>query len=324
MAMEIVTGSTGVNHVTPVDDAVRNCNVGYYDDCVVFDALEGFRAQKQNDNLVKIFSGYGMMQGRIFKLVGSENVAIISGEVGTKRCDLICARYRFDETTNRESVTLEVIEGQQGNSWREPDFNHTGNINEDARIFDFPLYRAKLDGTTLTLERYNNLNNHINANPITKGGRIGEMGNRVDNLGTAFNALSAKIDALPSDIGDAASQTFVNNKVSQLQSTFRDGVNTIVDELTARKGSLIVESATVSTPTPYDVAHNINMMMYELYMHGMSYVADNNGDSSAGAGTGIAESTDGHGNSYYEITEGDIMNLMRLIAESNYSAGRNA
>ena len=64
--MEIVTGSTGEAHVTPIDDAVRNSNLGYYGDKVVFNVFSKFEAQSVTANLVRVFSGYGMNQGRLF------------------------------------------------------------------------------------------------------------------------------------------------------------------------------------------------------------------------------------------------------------------
>lgn len=52
--MEIVTGSTGQVHVTSIDDAVRNSNMGYLDKRVVFTWLNNFSATILNNNQVRI------------------------------------------------------------------------------------------------------------------------------------------------------------------------------------------------------------------------------------------------------------------------------
>lgn len=168
MAMEIITGSTGLPHVTSIDDAVRNGNVGYVGDKCVFTYYENLRADDITANQIRIFSGYGMNQGRYFKIAKDtyEDVTIRNGTSGYKRVDLIVAKYQMDSQTGFESISLHVIEGRNGSTYQDPTWV-TGDINGGDDEDDFPLYRIKLNGMALDgePERMFNL--------VPDGGRIG-------------------------------------------------------------------------------------------------------------------------------------------------------
>ena len=172
--MEIVTGSTGVAHVIPIDDAVRNSNFGYYTEKIVFDVFRAFEAVAVTANEVRVYSGYGMNQGRLFKIDDSDydSVTIENGTQGVKRADLIVARYTMDSQTGFEDISLAVIKGQSGQTYTDP--SHTeGNINEGASLDEFPLYRVKVNG--IVIEAVEPL---FEATP--DGGRLGVLEKRLD------------------------------------------------------------------------------------------------------------------------------------------------
>jgi len=182
--MEIVTGSTGEVHVTPIDDAVRNSNVGYLSKKVVFTCFDNFEARAITNNEVRIYSGYGINQGRIFKIDDEEydSVTIENGSQGYKRADLIVARYTMDTQTGFEDISLVAIRGTSGSSYVDPSYT-TGNINEGATQDDFPLYRVKLNGLTIAaVERLFTL--------VPDGGRMGELEAKVTDHINTFNALN--------------------------------------------------------------------------------------------------------------------------------------
>lgn len=174
--MEIVTGSTGVAHVTPIDDAVRNSNLGYYRERVVFDTLRAFEARAITANEVRVYSGYGMNQGRLFKIDQSDfdSVTIENGTQGLKRADLIVARYTMNSQTGFENISLVVIKGQSGQAYVDPSYV-TGNINEGDSQDDFPLYRVKINGVV------------IDGDPeplfeaLPDGGRFGFIEEKINN-----------------------------------------------------------------------------------------------------------------------------------------------
>lgn len=172
--MEIVTGSTGEAHVTPIDDAVRNSNFGYYAEKIVFDVFRAFEAVAVTANEVRVYSGYGMNQGRLFKIDESDydSVTIENGTQGVKRSDLIVARYTMDSQTGFEDISLAVIKGQSGQTYTDPSYTE-GNVNEGASLDDFPLYRVKVNG--IVIEAVEPL---FEATP--DGGRLGVLEKRLD------------------------------------------------------------------------------------------------------------------------------------------------
>lgn len=182
--MEIVTGSTGQVHVTSIDDAVRNGNPGYLNGKVVFTFLQNFAATIVTNNQVKIGSGYGMNQGRIFKIDEGEFdlVTIENGSQGYKRTDIIVARYTMNTQSGFEDIHLEAIRGTSGNSYVDPAYS-TGNINQGATQDDMPLYRVKINGLVIeAVERMFTL--------VPDGGRLGQLEAKVDAHMNAFNALN--------------------------------------------------------------------------------------------------------------------------------------
>lgn len=167
--MEIVTGATGAVHVTPIDDAVRNSNAGYTNDKVVFTYYENLSARDITANEVRVFAGYGMNQGRLFKIPRNtyDSAVIENGSQGYKRADLIVARYSMDSQTGFESMNLVVIRGQSGDNYIDPSYTE-GDINAGDDLDDFPLYRVKING--LQIEAVEPL-----FEPLPDGGRIGEV-----------------------------------------------------------------------------------------------------------------------------------------------------
>lgn len=184
--MEIVTGSTGEVHVTPIDDAVRNTNLGYLNDKVVFTCFDNFAATVITNNEVRISSGYGINQGRIFKIDDQEydSVTIENGSQGYKRADLIVARYTMDTQTGFEDISLVAIRGNSGSTYIDPSYS-TGDINGGDTQDDFPLYRVKINGLNIeAVERMFTL--------VPDGGRMGELEAKVQAHHDAFNALNIK------------------------------------------------------------------------------------------------------------------------------------
>lgn len=240
--MEIVTGSTGVAHVTPIDDAVRNVNPAFLNDRVVFTVFENLAARAITANEVRVSSGYGMNQGRIFKINENayDTVTIENGTQGQKRADLIVARYTMNVSTGFESIDLAVIKGTAGTEYADPTYT-SGNINSGATADDFPLYRVKLNG--IVIEDVEQL---FTLLPV--GGRIGELADRLDGQiavdlsteqrgvldgsenvnvgaigvlpvshgGTGATTAAQALENLgvPAEVANAATKSYVDNKFS--------------------------------------------------------------------------------------------------------------
>lgn len=324
MGMVIVTGSTGKAHVTSIDDAIRNGNVGHVDDNCVFDVYEKFNAVIRTANLVRVKSGYGMLKGRYFKIEENdyEDLIIDNGEQGKKRCDIISARYSMSQQTGNEKIELVVLQGDFGSDYVRPStIDGTPNtLDTEAKTTDFPLYEVHVNGLTLesitplftvlpdggrvgTLE--NTLDTHLttndphriafntdaiptnqfsNDNFLVSGeslksifeklactirrvlSHVSDMGNphRVggDQLsrvvpiskgGTGATTAAQALENLgvPSTVAQSATKTYVDNKISELQTSFQDGVESI------RSAFTDVGYTLPSNPTPNDVATGV-------------------------------------------------------------------
>lgn len=177
MGMVIVTGSTGTAHVTSIDDAIRNGNVGHVNANCVFDVYEKFNAVVRTANLVRVKSGYGMLKGRYFKIEENdyEDLIIDNGEQGKKRCDIISARYSMSQQTGNEKIELVVLQGNLGSDYVRPSvIDGTPNtLDTEAKTTDFPLYEVHVNG--LTLESITPL-----FTVLPDGGRVGTLENTLD------------------------------------------------------------------------------------------------------------------------------------------------
>jgi hypothetical protein len=154
--MQIVTGHTGEKHVSAQDDSIRNVMLGEFGGRGVFPVFDQFAATAITANEVRVGSGYGCNQGRLFKIDRNsyDSCVIENGSVGYKRVDLIVARYLKNEQTGIESCRLVVIKGTPDeNSYIDPEYT-VGNILNGALQDDMPMYRVKIDGITIdSIER---------------------------------------------------------------------------------------------------------------------------------------------------------------------------
>ncbi len=146
--MHLVTGYAGQEHVTAVDHAAFNAaliGTGQF----VLDKGNALQAQVITNNKIRILDGELMMQGRFVRLDPGTYVdlTIESGASGTKRNDLIVARYTKSTTNGVEEVSLAVIKGT-GRSSNPVDPSYTqGDItNGEAVKNEFPLWRIRIDG----------------------------------------------------------------------------------------------------------------------------------------------------------------------------------
>lgn len=151
MSVNIVTGMVGQDHITSDDDRERIASVfgrGKY----VLPVGEQFSYQKLSDNLILIRDGMAVNQGTQMgiELVDFEEITIENGSVGTKRNDLIALRYEKDGSNGVENASMVVIKGTAGETAVDPSYT-SGNILDGGDLIDdFPLYRVKIDGVSIT------------------------------------------------------------------------------------------------------------------------------------------------------------------------------
>lgn len=143
--MEIITGYAGRGHVTSAQTGATNAAI-FGDGQYILNVGSKMAATKVDNNHVSIANGYGIDQGRFFVTTG-ETVTIETGSAGSKREDLIVARY---EKTNAgvETSTLKVIKGTAGDEYATPSYVQ-GDILAGDSADEMVLYKVHLDGNEI-------------------------------------------------------------------------------------------------------------------------------------------------------------------------------
>lgn len=149
MALELVTGYWGQEHVTADQDADLNAGV-IGSDRYVLPIGEKMRAEAVTSNKIRIFDGVFAGYGRQCQIEEGAyvDVEIENGTAGLLRNDMIIVKYAKDETTGIEGVSFGVLKGQTGTTATDPVPNNQ-DIRTGAFESEMPLYRVKLNGLAI-------------------------------------------------------------------------------------------------------------------------------------------------------------------------------
>ncbi len=111
MALELVTGYKGQNHVTA--DQWADFNRSIYGNAAILPVGNKMAVEIQTANQITVKDGVAVFDGRqIYIGYGeSENVAIESGTQAMLRNDIVVVKYTKNEETGVESVAFEAITG---------------------------------------------------------------------------------------------------------------------------------------------------------------------------------------------------------------------
>lgn len=150
MALHLVTGHLDENHVTAENQGALYTEI-FGTDNFAFEYGRDFEASKISNNLVRIYDGLGMFEGRQFELeIGDyEDITVENGTQNTSRKDLIVARYVKDTETGVETISLEIIKGTNSSTPTRPAYND-GSILAGDDIVDFPMYEILIEGLEIT------------------------------------------------------------------------------------------------------------------------------------------------------------------------------
>lgn len=147
--MDIVTGHVGSAHVTSWQD--RDLNQGIFGpDTYILNVGSQMAASIITNNEIHIADGALVMQGcqGVIQKGTYDSISIDNGTAGMKRIDLICAEYT--KVGGVESLGWTVIKGTPAASNpSEPSYT-SGDIQNGDTPVQVPIYRAVLDGLTLT------------------------------------------------------------------------------------------------------------------------------------------------------------------------------
>lgn len=144
--MELVTGYGGKAHITPENWA--DLNRGFSGaESYVMETGRKFEAELVSNNLLKIYDGCGIMQGRqvVIPKGQSDEVTIQNGTQGMKRIDLVVERYTKNPDTKIETTETVIIKGTPSTNPTVP-VHTAGDIRSGDMKADWPLYEVELDG----------------------------------------------------------------------------------------------------------------------------------------------------------------------------------
>ena len=152
MALHLITGYAGTEHITSADQGAYNMGT-FGEGEFVLDRGSKFAATVASNNSITIADGEALMQGRFIKLpVGTtESVSIDNGSSGMKRKDLIVLRYTKDSNTGVETAAFAVKKGTPSSSTPSDPSITTGNITDGTDLVnEMKLYRVNIDGLNIT------------------------------------------------------------------------------------------------------------------------------------------------------------------------------
>lgn len=145
MAVKLVTGYSGTEHVTSSDDGARQAGTvgtGMY----VLETVEDpLAATLENANTVTVGPGDALVNGRHVRLTGSTTFAVPVGTQGMQTSNLLVLRYSVSEdgTEKAEAVTLT---GDPAASDPQDPALATGSIIDGDSPVDMALYRVVTTG----------------------------------------------------------------------------------------------------------------------------------------------------------------------------------
>lgn len=150
MSLNLMTGYAGEPHITSADDGAVNAAI-YGASKYVLNTGQKFAYELISNNLIKIKDGYAINQGRKIgqPIDDYEELTIDNGLQGVKRSDIIAIRYSKNPDTGIESAEFIVIKGTSGDDYKDPACQ-TGNIIQGDSVDDFPLYRVKINGLSVS------------------------------------------------------------------------------------------------------------------------------------------------------------------------------
>lgn len=145
MTCELVTGSSGTEHVSSADAGSMYASVfgaGRY----AVNQGDNFAAELASSNSVQIGTGACFIDGRYFRVTSPETVSFDSGAQGVNRIDLVGVKYVYDSGTGVETGTLDVVKGTATSGTPEIPTYTDGNILEGATQAFYPLYSITITG----------------------------------------------------------------------------------------------------------------------------------------------------------------------------------
>ena len=249
--MEIITGYRGEGHVTSQQNRITNIGIFGSGTYIIGNVGSLMAASVISANEVQIADGLLIAEGCTAEIPRgtSESLAIENGSQGTKRKDLIVARYTRESGTKIESMELVVITGTAASSNPAAPSYNTGSITGGDTLVDFPLFTVNIDG--ITIESVTRLvgyaevpsKSYVDALGTTLTNLINTTKN---NLQSAINSLSSTLATVSNRVGTANLNTSAKNALAAINELLTK-INTTNTSLSATNSNLNTQKGRIDT-----------------------------------------------------------------------------
>lgn len=175
MPLHLITGHSNGAHITSGDMGSFNAGI-FGDGEFVLDRGRKFEIEVVDNNLIKIYDGDLIMQGRHMSLQSGSTVelTIENGIADSNRIDLVVARYKQDVVTGIESAEFAVIKGTttEGPAVT-PEYTHGDILSGGCAVAEMPLYKIPISGISVgEPEKVFNVNGTVSKNGDTMTGTL--------------------------------------------------------------------------------------------------------------------------------------------------------
>lgn len=151
MSINLITGTRGVAHITPSQDAHWHRGIVGTETCV-FETGSAFESEVMTNNRVKIKDGVGMIQGRMFNIDPNsyDEVTIANGSQGYNRIDLIVAELTVNPGAGTQSIAWNVVRGTLAEGTPTPPTYTSGDLDNGDLTAGIPIAQVTLTGINIT------------------------------------------------------------------------------------------------------------------------------------------------------------------------------
>lgn len=249
--MEIITGYRGEGHVTSQQNRITNIGIFGSGTYIIGNVGSLMAASVISANEIQIADGLLIAEGCTAEIPRgtSESLAIENGSQGTKRKDLIVARYTRESGTRIESMELVVITGTPASSNPAAPSYNTGSITGGDTLVDFPLFTVNIDGITIEsvtrLVGYAEVSSksYVDAINTTLTNLINTTKN---NLQSAINSVSSTLSTVSGRVGTATLNTTAKNALAAINELLTK-INTANSSITATNNRIDTTNSNLST-----------------------------------------------------------------------------
>ena len=248
--MEIITGYRGEGHIKSYQDRLRNIGIFGSGTHIAGNIGSLMEATVISANEIQIADGLLIAEGCTAEIPRgtTESMAIANGSQGTKRKDLIVARYTRESGTKIEDMQLAVITGTPAASNPSAPSYNTGSITGGDTLVDFPLYEVNIDGITIDsvtrLIGYAEVPSKAYVDAINTG-LTNLINSTKATLQNSINSLSSALTTVSNRVGTVTLNTTAKNALAAINELLTK-INTLTTNLGTTNSNLSTTNSNVT------------------------------------------------------------------------------